>query len=60
MDEKGDGERQHDQQLDAAQEGGNPGGELHPVVGKHPDRDKGDHGDQPPGNVHLEAGAQHV
>jgi hypothetical protein len=60
MNQKGDRERQHDQQLESAQKQRNPHRQLDPVVRKNPYNGKHNQRDQPPGDVYAEPGSQHV
>ena len=60
MDQKGYGERQHDQQFESAQQRSHSDRELDPVVRECPYNGKSRKRDQPPWDVQPEGGPQHV
>ncbi len=60
MDQKRDGQRQHDQHLRAAEQRGRPHRELHSVVREKPDHDKRCDGEYPPRDSNAKSALQRV
>jgi hypothetical protein len=60
VDQEGDRERQHDQQLESSQQHSYARRQLNSVVGEYPDHSKGDQRNRPPWNMQPEPCPQHV